>query len=308
MVQAEYLILGSGISGSLLARHLFERGKNVHVIEKSRQVGGRIASKRLGKSEDTIQNFSSGINSFTAKDILSSPWFEAIIDEKLIEWSDDDNVFYLQTPATNIIQFLLRGIPLSVRENISTIQTSNSKWDLITDKGHLFRGSTLILATPAPQALPLIGNLVPGDILEKLSQASYEKSLTFWGECDLEGAEKIKKNFSHLFRSFDFKTRKPITTIMVELNHELCSQYYDMSLEEMTAEIANLFSEVKLGNCGIEKWPHARVKKTLPENYIQFSGRPLGFVVGDFLGSSEKSDFERAWLSVEALAKTLKEF
>ena len=55
-------VVGAGISGLLLARALQARGENVVVYEKSRGLGGRLATKRVGTAV-----FDSGAQYFTAK-------------------------------------------------------------------------------------------------------------------------------------------------------------------------------------------------------------------------------------------------
>ncbi len=56
-------VVGAGISGLLLASALRARGESVIVLEKSRGMGGRLATKRVGNAV-----FDQGAQFFTAKD------------------------------------------------------------------------------------------------------------------------------------------------------------------------------------------------------------------------------------------------
>ena len=56
------LIVGAGASGILLARRLLERGVPALVLEKSRGVGGRVATRRIG-----TKKFDHGISSLTQR-------------------------------------------------------------------------------------------------------------------------------------------------------------------------------------------------------------------------------------------------
>jgi renalase len=44
------VIIGAGLSGMLVARELLARGRKVLVLDKSRGVGGRMATKRIGNA------------------------------------------------------------------------------------------------------------------------------------------------------------------------------------------------------------------------------------------------------------------
>ena len=65
-------VVGAGISGLLVARALQARGGKVVVLEKSRGLGGRLATKRVGEAV-----FDTGAQYFTAK----SERFAAMVAE-----------------------------------------------------------------------------------------------------------------------------------------------------------------------------------------------------------------------------------
>src|SRR4051794_14126189 len=56
-------VVGAGLAGLLTAVTLRERGATVVVLEKSRGVGGRMATKRVGDA-----TFDQGAQFFTARD------------------------------------------------------------------------------------------------------------------------------------------------------------------------------------------------------------------------------------------------
>lgn len=83
-IETEHLIVGAGVSGLALARRLSDRGRDFCVIEKSKSVGGRVATRRdqemkfdHGAQFLKIDRQSFGLPGFWSKLGLVKPWFES---------------------------------------------------------------------------------------------------------------------------------------------------------------------------------------------------------------------------------------
>lgn len=305
MVQTDYLILGCGLTGSLIARMLNEHGKNVHVIDKGRGVGGRVASRRRGTTAESVVHFNHGVSNFSAKQILSSSWFEKLIEEKILEVSDDENVFALPLPATDMIKFLLRGVPITLNEKVTTVQTSNGKWDLLTESGHLFRGRLLVMTPPLPQSLNLIRPLLTESLAKEMDAVAYTKSMVLIATVDSEQAERLQTFMPEFLLRFQVEERKNRTSVMMELKPELADKFFDENDEKIAENLREIFDDIILQDLDIKRWRYARVAKSLPYPCLQFSDRPRGLIAGDAFGSMDHQDFERAWISAETLVQDL---
>ena len=100
-------VVGAGIAGLLLARELKARGEDVVVFEKSRGLGGRLATKRV---EAAV--FDSGAQYFTAK----SERFAGMVTEwaasgVVAPWPGASTHRWIGKPTMNALgKFLAEGL------------------------------------------------------------------------------------------------------------------------------------------------------------------------------------------------------
>jgi renalase len=165
-------IVGAGISGLVLAEKL-KNISNVTVFEKSKGIGGRIATRYT----DDFQ-FDHGTQFFTVKsaefkDYLAPIKDAGIIDSwnaKFVEIADgtinitrqwsDDKPHYVATPKMNALgkhiasKVGLENIKLNTK--VTTITKQGERWSLAEDDSYLGEFDWVILATPNLQAAELM--------------------------------------------------------------------------------------------------------------------------------------------------------
>jgi predicted NAD/FAD-dependent oxidoreductase len=161
-------IVGAGIAGLAAARTLTSVGIEAIVFEKSRGLGGRMATRRTGSHE-----FDHGAQYFTAK----GEAFRAAVAEwgrtgVIAAWGDDR---FVGTPGmTTPARALADGIEVVHGAQVSQlVRDEDGGWTLRSADG--LAGSpanrsfdAVILAVPAPQALPLA--TTAGIALEQLRE------------------------------------------------------------------------------------------------------------------------------------------
>ncbi len=171
----DVLIVGAGIAGLTAARALRSAGKNVVVLEKSRGLGGRAATRRWGGMP-----VDHGAQFFTAR----SPEFRAQVDDWLqrgvcFEWSRGlhrSSEHGLQPPeGDNFPRYTCRegmaslGRDLAgpdpsfvLREcKVTSIERRPSAWELGTEDGRVFKARSLIMTPPPPQSADLLASAAP---------------------------------------------------------------------------------------------------------------------------------------------------
>ena len=170
IVNKKIAIVGAGFSGITVAREL-ARHNHVQVFEKSRGMGGRMATRRT-----ETHHFDHGAQFFTAKsqefqDFLEpirqqniiTPWqcnFAEIVENKINKSWKFSSAYphFVATPYMNsLCKHLAKDLNVLLNTQIKNITFNQKKWSLQTINNQVFNDyDYLILAIPAPQAIALI--------------------------------------------------------------------------------------------------------------------------------------------------------
>ena len=171
----EVLVIGAGMAGLTLARTLADAGASVTVAEKSRGIGGRMATRRTDHG-----SFDHGAQYVTGK---SAP-FRALLtglshDGTVAFWKptgrDRTLEWHVGVPGMSaMLTPMLGGFDLRLRCKADRVERSGERLRVLMadDDGETERTFDRVLCTaPAPQAHALLGDL--GSPFERLREASY---------------------------------------------------------------------------------------------------------------------------------------
>ena len=169
-------IIGAGISGLFAARTLIDHGLNVTVFEKSRGVGGRMASRRT----ENETSFDHGAQYFTARNKNFKRYVDAWIQQGIVEkWSsttesnqnrivvlkngsiasESQSVDrYVAVPYMNsICKHLARDVDIHRQTRVQKIVSNNGGLELIDDNSDsLGSYDRVIVSAPAGQAAEIL--------------------------------------------------------------------------------------------------------------------------------------------------------
>jgi renalase len=176
-------IIGAGVSGLAAAQHLHAKGVNVVVVEKSRGVGGRAATRRLKiglEGEVTIEvPVDHGAQFFTARDIrfqdqvahwqergVCFPWSEGFFVSRDGELYSPDSEFKetryaCRAGMTSLCKDLAKDIKIIPEFQVASVVSNNDIWFLHADSSQNaepVRARSLIVSAPLPQAVKLVGD------------------------------------------------------------------------------------------------------------------------------------------------------
>ncbi|AHY46436.1 putative NAD/FAD-dependent oxidoreductase [Rubrobacter radiotolerans] len=176
------IVVGAGVSGLLAARELSGSGWRVVVLDKGRGVGGRMATRRVGEAR-----CDHGAQFFTSR----SERFEGLVREWLAvgavrEWSrgfasaggerpPDGHPRYRGAEGmTSVPKHLARNLDVRSGERVVEVTPKNGSWRIRTESGLAETADALVMSPPAPQALTLVGDLLPEQRREALARISYD--------------------------------------------------------------------------------------------------------------------------------------
>lgn len=177
-------VIGAGMAGLTCARQLQQAGYKVVVVEKSRGVGGRMATRRLyGTFADhgacylspKSNQFRQFVDRLTEKGILHQ-WLDAVYEMEangnLHSPAPEDRIPRYAAPdgMTAITKFLATDLNVQLNQRAIALElTDNNQWKLITEstskelEGNKteFFSNAIVIAIPSPQAVALLHSLPP---------------------------------------------------------------------------------------------------------------------------------------------------
>ncbi len=167
-------IIGAGIAGLTVAHALREHA-DIAVFEKSRGLGGRMATRRADKfAFDHGTQYFTGrsrpfrefIAPFREKGIIT-PWDGKVItlargkDETDRIWFEPH---YVAAPTMNAwCKALGEGIPVHTETEIAYVERVKKGWELTDLKGIKHSADWIIVTAPAPQTVNLLSDHLPTD-------------------------------------------------------------------------------------------------------------------------------------------------
>ncbi|MFP4281640.1 MAG: NAD(P)/FAD-dependent oxidoreductase [Verrucomicrobiota bacterium] len=179
------LVIGAGISGLLVARHLQSHGVKVTLIDKGRRPGGRLATRHLGDA-----TFDHGAQFITTRDRAFRQQVESWLSAGAVKpWYKGPlgNARYVgQGGMANLPGFLARDLDLRPSEKVTYIRFEKQRWH-VTSQPHgeestrHHEGDFLILTAPVPQSISLIDESnveIDYDAEEELKRIQYTKCIT----------------------------------------------------------------------------------------------------------------------------------
>ncbi len=306
-------IIGAGISGLLLARSLADAGESVVVLEKSRGVGGRMSTKRVG---DAV--FDQGAQYFTARESGFTALVEAWCGRGLARnWPGSSHRRWVGCPSmTAVPKALAEGLEILREHKVTAARRhTTGYWELDVEDHGLVRAERLVWACPVPQALAVLraGEVVlPAEVAASLEALTYYPCLallvTLGGPSavPVEGvaldegpvrwiADNVKKGVA--------QTAAGAVTIHASAAYS--SGHYASPVEEVAArllpEVERWLGGAVVVNTTLHRWKFSEPSNTHAERCVWLPDLGLGFV-GDAFGGPK---VEGAVLSGLALAERI---
>jgi predicted NAD/FAD-dependent oxidoreductase len=323
--QGKTLIIGAGISGLFAGQILSRAGHPVTIFEKSRGVGGRMATRRLKNGV-----FDHGAQFFTVRDPQFQSWVDLWVQQgKAVEWtrsfSNPGDV-----PETNghpryrgangmtaIPKELSKDLDIYLQTRVKSISRPGELWIAEAEDGKVFDASQLVLTAPVSQSLRLLktgGVSLPDREMESLQSIQYHPCIAVL--VLLDGPSKIPppggiKLDSSPIQWLADNTQKGIspksTAVTIHAAVDFSVQNFDQAPDQLADTLitaAKPWLGDDIQDWQLHKWRYSQTVQFYPGRFLEIQGPPPLFFAGDGFGGPR---VEGAVLSGMAVAFQLLE-
>lgn len=268
--QHDLVIVGAGLTGLHLARSLEAMDHRSLILEKSKGLGGRAATRRISDL-----GFDHGAPFLENSSVLS----------EYAPFLHDERGSYHPGGMNQLAKAMAGDLEILRNQKLKVITPGTNSWSLETEEGLELHCRNLIITAPLPQALELLAAnslLLPAHA--KLEKIHYSKALIY-----LAVLKEIPAGFtlpkSERERLFLMRDRNLHPQgIVLHLSPALSESLFVESDETILRKMREEFHGTSLGNIEVlidepKKWKFSRPLTTLPESYTQLA--PGLFLTGD---------------------------
>jgi predicted NAD/FAD-dependent oxidoreductase len=162
------IIIGAGLTGLQLAKQQQAAGKKVLILEKSKGLGGRIATRRIDE-----MGFDHGALKLNPPD-----HFEKLFQELNLKPSTLENGIYLAGGMNNLAKTMAAGLEILREKKVTQLKRMDDQWQLNCEDQSVFTANEVILTAPVPQAIELLdASKIDLDKEHPIGKISYTKAI-----------------------------------------------------------------------------------------------------------------------------------
>lgn len=185
----DVIIVGGGLAGLACARDLARSGRSVLVLDKSRGLGGRAATRRLGNVR-----VDHGAQYFTARGERLGSLTAGWLDEGFaVEWTrgfpvwEDGTVhvrpdghprFAIPNGMSSLGRKFARDLPVLGESVVTSVSRADEGWRVLTAGGDVFEARTVLFDLPAPQLAPILEDVNLGEPGDDLARVRFDPTWT----------------------------------------------------------------------------------------------------------------------------------
>lgn len=309
MQQRKIIVIGAGMAGLVCARRLSDAGLEVHVIDKGRGIGGRLATRRTNEG----LSFDHGAQYVTARD----PGFQRALDAMVQcgfagRWDiGHGSPRYVGTPGMNALaKFFAAGLTITTGTEVTSLHERRDGWNVqIGDD--VLGCERLVLAIPAPQAARLLGADHP--LHSQVDAVRLSPCLTLMAAIDSDKPDPFIAHrdpddaLSWIAKDASKPGRDNNCGWVAQASPEWSMQHLELDREEIAAlMMAMLCQRIGVDTGAVSfasahRWRYAAVTTPLGRAFARDAARSL-YLGGDWCLEAR---VEAAWQSGMAIADDL---
>ena len=328
MSETSVLVVGAGMTGLTAALALAEAGKRVIVVDKGRSVGGRLATRRIGKAvvDHGAQFFTVRSDEFAQAvamwhdDGIVSVWANGFDETK----PDGHPRYRAEGGMSHLAKHLAdacrsAGVEIALKQRVDSVIDTGDGLTATYEAATRVPDEVdaMIITSPVPQSVEILrggATPVPDDAL--LITYDCVIGLLISTDDDVSavvgptGARQAPLDPMFTFIA-DNKTKgiSPETVLTFHAEAALSAALWDLSndeiLDRLQPELDRVLGSVKPSAIQVKKWRYAAPRSGHVDRFLRVDGtsRPL-YLAGDAFGEAK---VEGAFRSGRAVARALLE-
>ncbi|WP_303674740.1 NAD(P)/FAD-dependent oxidoreductase [Vampirovibrio chlorellavorus] len=323
------VIIGAGMAGLIAASKLQAAGQDVLVLEKSRALGGRLATRRLQSAGFTTV-FDHGAQYFTAKDAR----FQQLVEDWIAQgvarvWFDKSTenghsypTFIGAEGMTRIAKHLAQGITVRKAAKVTRLAMAEPGWQVFLESGGCLQASAIIMTAPTPQAVDILTASaldLPTEQWDALKAVTYDPCVALLmcldGPVDLpDKAGYWQPEKGSLIGWVAENHQKGISPngfgLTIQMSPRSSTEWFDQSDEAcyecMRQAVQPYLGEAQILDWQVKRWRYALVKNAGTQYYQWFQQTPPLILAGDaFAGPRVEGAVLSGLVAAEQLLKHL---
>ena len=316
-------IVGAGVAGLTAARYL-QSHFDVHVFEKSRGVGGRLATRsRQGLS------FDMGAQFFTVKDARFADFLQPLIAQQAVkiwrpqfveihgteivtqrQWAQAHPHFVGTPKMTSLAKYLAQGLQVSLQHTVTEVTRIGSQWRLFSEDHPLGDFDAVVFAAPVAQTLALLPSCCEFKtvIADKKMLGCYALMLGFDALPTLPWqAALVKNNILSWVSVNHSKPQRQQYSLVALASNAWADAHMDLDLDSVSAQLLAAVQQLlpieasALCWQDCHRWRYANIAKQNGQAFYADASHQL-YAVGDWCIQGR---VEAAFLSGYQLAQAL---
>ncbi|MGM0852349.1 MAG: NAD(P)/FAD-dependent oxidoreductase [Bacillota bacterium] len=313
MSKKEVIIIGGGLSGIMAAKTLMDNGiTDFIIIEKSRSVGGRLATRRIdeGKADHGAQFFTVRSTELQ-NDVVK--WLQAGWVKR---WFGNPYPRYTSVNGMNALaKKLAEALPIKLNTKVSSIRDGRDRderdgpLEVELDNGEKIIGEHIIVTAPVPQSLKLLSKIESTELNTITFAPCFVGMFTFDKESIVPApGHKDEQLPPGVERVVDHHKKgiSSTVTVSVYMTGAWSKKRFDLEDDTILGEIQKV-AELHLGegnqivDAQLKRWKYAEAEEVVRSPYVELGRHQQVIVCGDvFLREKDEAGrtrFESAYLS-----------
>jgi hypothetical protein len=322
-------IIGAGLSGLIAARQLANVA-NVKIFEKSKGVGGRIATRRSGP-----YSFDHGAQFFTPKTPLFKEFLEPIIlqghvkhwdgnfaeiiNRKIIlkrKW-DESPPHYVGAPSMNsFAKQLSIGADIQKNTLITSVTRENHLWQISDANGKLLgEYDWVLVSTPPNQALQLLPQFLSLDskLITRRMQSCFSLMLGFSGDLALpfDAAVPLGEDISWISVNSSKPDRGQAYCLLIHSTNDWADQHFEndrnVVLKHLVEETSCILDRDinSAAHKTLHGWRFANIARQEEKNYFLDANHNLAMCGDWFIKGRVEAAFTSGYKAARAIEAIL---